>query len=315
MYAAPTFFPEKATCMRYFPRTNWLLAVVVPAVISLAGMSAFGDDPPIHPPKATTYAEKVLASKPIGFWRLDELHGMNLIDALKQKHNGRYHGGVTLGQPGAIAQGGDKAVRFDGKSGYAEIPANKAFSQPTSGKGLSVEVWFKPALLEFKGETGDPYVFWIGKGEPGQHEWALRFYSRDSTRPNRISAYVFNRAGGLGAGAYVEEPVELNEWIHIVACFDPGSKSNPKAGVSIYKNGVLRGSPASQHGARYASFDIVPEAGTAPVRLGTRNLTSFFAGDLDEFAIYPRALTAAEVLDHYRAADTGRLAPLLHPKH
>ena len=79
-------------------------------------------------------------------------------------------------------------------------------------------------------------------------------------------------------------------------------KANPKAGVAIYKNGVLRGSPATQHGALYSSFDVVPEAGTAPVRLGTRNFTSFLAGSLDEFAIYPRVLTADEVLGHFQAA-------------
>lgn len=164
-------------------------------------------------------------------------------------------------------------------------------------------MWMNPKNLEFKGETADPYVFWIGKGEPGQYEWALRFYSHQSSRPNRISAYIFNRSGGLGAGAYVEEPLQADEWIHIVACFDPGTKSSPKAGVSIYKNGILRGSPATQHGALYSSFDIVPESGTAPVRLGTRNFTSFFAGSLDEVAIYPRVLTATEIKAHYRAAN------------
>ena len=142
----------------------------------------------------------------------------------------------------------------------------------------------------------------VGKGEPGQHEWALRFYSRKSSRPNRISAYIFNRAGGLGAGAYFQDTLQAKDWIHIVACFDPGSKQNPKAGVSIYKNGVLRGSPATQKGALYSSFDVVPESGTAPLRLGTRNRTSFLAGSLDEFAIYPRVLNAAEIAEHHRAA-------------
>ena len=121
------------------------------------------------------------------------------------------------------------------------MPADKEFSVPTSGKGLSVEVWMNPSTLEFAGETSDPYVFWLGKGDTGQHEWAFRFYSRKSTRPNRISAYVFNRAGGLGTGAFVEEPMKANEWIHLVACFDPGTKANAKAGVSIYKgNGGTR---------------------------------------------------------------------------
>ncbi|QVL34004.1 LamG domain-containing protein [Telmatocola sphagniphila] len=263
-------------------------------------------------PNAKTYAESVLTSQPVGYWRLNETHGSIAGDATKNKIDGRYFDGVSLGRLGAFAQGGDKAVGFDGKTGYIEIPSNKAFSQPTSGKGFSVKVWFKPTRLEFPGETDDPYVYWIGKGQPSQYEWALRFYSRNSSRPNRISAYVFNKEGKKGAGAEFEDPVKLNEWIHVVACFDPGSKANPKAGVSIYKNGELRGSPASQRGARYASFDITPRAGSAPIRLGTRNFTSFFLGELDELAIYPRVLTDKEILEHFRAADA--LKPNLSKK-
>ena len=208
----------------------------------------------------------------------------------KQNRDGKYRGNVAFGEAGAFKQPTDKAVRFDGKSAFVEIPSDKAFSLPTSGKGLTVEVWMNPKVLEFKGETNDPYVFWIGKGEPGQYEWALPFYSRNSTRPNRISAYVFNRSGGLGAGAYVEEPLQPNEWIHIVACFDPGSKNNPKAGVSIYKNGVLRGSHATQKGAALtaATTSFRKQAVLGSTR--DSQFHEFFAGSLDEFAIYPRVL-------------------------
>ena len=57
----------------------------------------------------------------------------------------------------------------------------------------------RPDTLDFPGETKDPYVFWLGKGEPNNHEWAFRFYTRESERPNRISAYIFNKTGGLGS--------------------------------------------------------------------------------------------------------------------
>jgi hypothetical protein len=46
-------------------------------------------------------------------------------------------------------------------------------------------------------------------------------------------------------------------------------------------------------------WQINPVSGTAPLRLGTRNLQHFLAGALDEVAIYPRVLTAKEVLEHY----------------
>jgi hypothetical protein len=176
-----------------------------------------------------------------------------------------------------------------------EIPSAGQFSVPASGHGLTVEAWMRPDVLVFPGETRDPYVMWLGKGEKDEMEWGFRFYSRDSSRPNRISAYVWNADGGLGAGAYFQDTVRAGEWLHVVATFDAGTESNPGAGVSIYKNGQLRGSPATQKGARYSSFGVRSPKGQAPVRLGTRDLSSFLTGALDEVAIYPRKLMPAEV--------------------
>jgi hypothetical protein len=46
------------------------------------------------------------------------------------------------------------------------------------------------------------------KGTDGKQEYAMRMYSYSNSekppRPNRISAYVFNLAGGKGAGAYFQ---------------------------------------------------------------------------------------------------------------
>ena len=86
----------------------------------------------------------------------------------------------------------------------------------------------------------------------------------------------------------------------MVACYDPDDQSDPRAGVSIFKNGVLRGSPATQPGALYQAYQIMPAHGNAPVRFGTRDRKSYLLGGLDEVAIYPRVLTPAEVLNNYR---------------
>jgi hypothetical protein len=72
------------------------------------------------------------------------------------------------------------------------------------------------------------------------------------------------------------------------------------AGVRIYKNGVLRKGPPDP-GTLYGTYDIVPADGSAPVRFATRDGNSFFTGGLDEVAIYPRVLTAAEIMENYTA--------------
>jgi len=218
-------------------------------------------------------------------------------------HDGMYHGNVIYGQTGALQGDPDTAIRLDGKDAYAEVPDDSVFSQPTSGQGLTVEAWMRPDVTVFDSGEGGPYVHWLGKGEAGQYEWGFRFYSKLSDRPNRISAYIWNPGGGLGAGAYFQDEVSRREWVHVVACYAPGTKDDPGVGVSIYKNGVLRGGPDSdppQPGARYSQYNIVPTQGSAPVRFGTRDLKSFFRGGLDEIAIYPRVLSASEIRENYR---------------
>jgi hypothetical protein len=264
--------------------------------------AAWGAGTPLLQAQApSAYEKAVLAKKPVAYWRLGEARGPTVIDRTSNGHDGTAHGTPTFQEPGAIRGDADTAIRLDGKRSYIEIPAHKDFSQPTSGKGLTVEVWLRPDLLEFEGEADDPYIYWLGKGEPNQHEWALRLYSSKSKeRPNRISAYLFNPDGGLGAGAYVQDKLTAGEWIHVVACFDPGDAGTRGAGVRIYKNGVMRSGPPSA-GALYNNprWQIRPVSGTAPLRLGTRNLKQFLVGAIDEVAVYPRVLTAKEVQEHY----------------
>jgi Concanavalin A-like lectin/glucanases superfamily len=246
------------------------------------------------------YRNGVLAKGPVAYWRLGESQGPIASDATQRGHNGLYFGNPTLGQAGAIHRDPNTAIRCNGMD-YVEIANHVSFSQPTSGFGLTVEVWMRPDVLFFPGESADPYVYWLGKGVAGQQEWALRFYSGHSTRPNRISAYIFNPGGGEGAGAYFQDELVAGQWIHVVACYEPGDKTTqPPAGVHIYKNGVHRDGPPSI-GTLYSNpaFNIEPALGAAPLRLGTRDFQSFFMGGLDEVAIYPRVLSPAEILQNY----------------
>jgi hypothetical protein len=277
------------------------------AAAGAAGLTALHGAPSLRAARASHYETVVLAKKPIAYWRLGEKGGPDALDSSKHGRKGTYHGKPTFREKGALKGDASWAVKLDGKRSYVEVAAHKDFSQPTSGRGLTVEVWVRPDVLEFDGETADPYIWWLGKGEAKRQEWALRFYSRKSKdRPNRISAYLFNPDGGLGAGAYFQDRLRAGEWMHVVACFDPGDSRTKGAGVRIYKDGVLRLGPPKP-GALYNNprWKIKSVAGRAPLRLGTRDLKSFLTGALDEVAIYPRVLSAKEVLDNYRAA-TGK---------
>jgi len=262
------------------------------------------------------YSDVVLAKGPVGYWRLGEASGPTATDASGNGYDGMYYGTPTFGQLGAILDDPDMAIGCNGPASmdYVEVPDpdSAAFSQSTSGMGLTVEVWMRPDVLVFPGQTQERYIHWLGKcvSGSGECEWGLRFYSQDSPlRPNRISAYIWNPEGGEGAGAYFQDELVPGQWIHIVAVYEPGDKdTNPPAGVHIYRDGVHRQGPPSS-GTLYRTYGIVPAHGMLPLRLGTRDAAtsgstsvSYLTGGLDEVAIYPRVLMADEILENYTEA-------------
>ncbi len=179
------------------------------------------------------------------------------------------------------------AYAFNGTSGYLEVADDSRLSLPTTGE-LSISVWMRPDVLTFPDQEGSGYVHWMGKGTPGQHEYALRMYGLGNTelRDNRTSFYVFSAAGGLGAGSYVQESVVAGKWIHYVATVSTSGDQ-----IRWYKNGVLKDQDVFLTG----TFAVTPANGTAPLRIGTRDFNSYFQGAIDDIAIYNRVLTASEI--------------------
>ena len=257
------------------------------------GQAATGNSP---------YSSYVLSLGPVGYWRLGETSPPTAFDWSGRRHNGAYHGSPAFGQPGAIGNDANTAVALDGRS-YVEIPSQKGFSLGASG--LTVQAWLRPDLLNFPCAPRAEYIHWLGKGEAGAFEWGLRFYRKDSSRHNRISAYIWNAKGREGAGAYFEEPVTSGKWIAVVAVYQPPGND---AGVAIYRNGVLKNGPPKPP-TLYRSYGVTPRPGGAPVRLGCRDLTSFLRGGLDEVAIYPRCLTAVEITKNYRLGTATASSP------
>jgi hypothetical protein len=196
-------------------------------------------------------------------------------------------------------------LRFSGDGQYVEIPSAPDLS--FGRDGLTISAWLKPETLEFSKTEGSGYIYWMGKGEQNQQEWALRMYSYTNRekppRPNRISFYLFNLDGGLGQGSYFQEPVRSGEWIQVTAVADQGN-------TAIYKNGAYircdeyngrSGRGCQAHGER-----IHPGQGNAPLRLGTRDLKSFFQGELSQVRIWKRALRSSEIRRLYGNNDIPR---------
>ncbi|MBK8039987.1 MAG: cadherin-like beta sandwich domain-containing protein [Verrucomicrobiaceae bacterium] len=226
---------------------------------------------------------------------------------------GTLHGTVSgavpapdrLGRPGS-------AYFFNGTSNYIEIPDSDAFSATTTGH-LTISAWVRPDgtsldgsnNLLFSAKEGTGYVHWMGKGMPGQHEWAMRIYSADNTdmpsRVNRMSSYLFNPAGGTGAGSYFQDALTAGQWIHCLAVINTATQR-----ITWFKNGVQRDQDTFDPGS---SFPVTPGNGSAPLRIGTRDFNSVFAGAVDDLRIYNRGLTGTEILALYHEDEPGSIDP------
>lgn len=235
----------------------------------------------------STYVQAVLADNPVAF-----LQGT--VDL-----TGNGSAGTTVGSPTSTTlPNGDPALAFDGRGEYLQFADRKAFEVDATGV-LTVEFWMRPDTLQFADEEGSGYVYTMGKGKTGEHEWYTRMYSKtnDESRPNRISGYVFNPAGGLGAGSYFQDPVTVGQWIHVALVINSKATSTqyPMGYTRTYKNGVLRDTDSLQ------DYDIVPRSGTAPLRIGTGYLNSFFEGAIGNVAFFNKELSANQINTHYTA--------------
>src|SRR5690606_21320442 len=231
------------------------------------------------------YDQAVLDDQPVGYWLLNH---EAIHDASAKKHNGTWHGEWTKTQ---ALPNGEKAIYFNGQDAYYEIPDVDHLE--VSHKGvLTIEAWMSPGVLDYdKVEEGKDYIHWMGKGTPGQHSWAARIYNKDSfreNRPQRISGYVFNLEGGLGAGSYFQDVIAVGTWVHFVLVINTTQKSTnyPTGYTKIYRDGKQRDQDALD------GYNIIPGNGTAPTRIGTRDLGSFFKGSIAKVAIYNYELTA-----------------------
>lgn len=181
--------------------------------------------------------------------------------------------------------------------------------------GLTLHLFMSPSTLAFSNSDG--YTHFGGKGESStEDEWGFRFYpsvvggGSGSGAPNRMSGYIWNTDGGLGAGAHWDPngSITAGAWYQVVVVYDPGDSLDPNAGVSFYVNGACTqgtrpGCPTPTPDAvKYKTYGIVPGQGIAPIRIGTRDCHQFFSGRLDEMAVFNRELTGTEITNLYTAA-------------
>ena len=297
--------PRTATTERAAGTTGTAAAGTTAAGTTAAGTAGTPDPAPstaVLPEGAVSvsspYDRHVLSLQPVLYLPFGTSSPLTQIDMSGKGHTARF---LPAGNAPnlVVLPNGDLAANFNGRNQYEEVPSSPELSVTHTGC-LTVQAWIRPATLQFPHEEGTGYVYILGKGAPGEYEYAIRMYSKDNTevpvRPNRISGYVWNLAGGLGSGAYFQDPVEIGQWIMVTLVIDDRpSQEWPDGYVALYKDTELRGQVS------LSQYNVKPQAGDAPFCIGTRNNDSYFEGAIGKVVIYDQILSASAIAATYDA--------------
>jgi Concanavalin A-like lectin/glucanases superfamily len=155
-------------------------------------------------------------------------------------------------------------------------------------------------------------------------EWEARMYSttNSESRPNRMSAYIFNSSAGLGSAADwqpVSNLIKPSTWYHVVGEYTtlsaPSDCQNTgmyPGSINVWVNGVEWNH--GQHGQTgcMSQYDVVPAASGSPLNIGTMARDTWFPGAVGKVAVYDKLLTPAQIAAHFQAmtghAPTGSCA-------
>lgn len=236
------------------------------------------------------YDRTVLANSPVAYWPLGPSD--------PHDYSGHNLDGVFSNSTSAtIAPNNDTVSVFNGINQYFTIDDNDYLEIVRTGI-LTIAAWFRPDTLLFDNSEGSGYVYWMGKGMLNGQSWAARMYSYNNTenRTNRISGYAFNPGPAEGAGSYFQDPVIVGQWIYYTLTINTINVDStyPTGYTKIYKNGIYRDQDS------LSGYGIIPQNGSAPMRIGTRQLKSFFKGAIGKVALFDYELSSSQLQTHYK---------------
>jgi hypothetical protein len=225
------------------------------------------------------YPAAVAGQLPLVYYRFSESGPLAYdtaanLGSLGASGQGLYLLGAVHPVGGALAGSSDTAASFNGSGAQVKVPYNPSLNP----SAFTAEAWLQPGLNLLPSDTkaalscGDmtnPRAGWLiyqtGNG------WNFRTYNQNGTTP------AVSITGG--------PPPVAGNWYHVAVVWD-GSVG------MVYVDGTLA--------ATSTPTNYVP--GTAgPLTVGVRaDSTFWWTGAADEVALYPTALSAAQILAHYQ---------------
>ena len=209
----------------------------------------------------------------VGYWSFDEADGVK--DLSGNGHDGDIHANplVVEGKKG-------QALEFNGTDNYIAIPHHKAISELNA---LSLSAWIQPKKLGS----------WVAVLEKGIHNnWSYGFFiEADGT----LSFYVSTGPAKTLVCCVRNFLLKIDEWSHIFGTYDGKS-------VKSYVNGKLDGEMGG-NGSVHIADDL-------PFTIGSRNGQNFFAGVVDEVALWNEAIPVEDSMEPLTVKLKGKLTTI-----
>lgn len=231
---------------------------------------------------ADAYGAVVYNSEPDLYWRYSEKSGTSVADSSISGYAGAIAGTVTRDVPGAISGTSDPGISL---SGWSNVHSVAQFGSPGA---FTAETWFQTT------STQGGKIIGFGDAQAGtSSNYDRHVYMQDNGQ------LVFGTWTGQANTITSPSAYNNGQWHHMVATQGP-------AGMAMYVDGVQVGTNPQTQAQGYNGYWRVGGDTT------WGSSSPFLTGSYDETAIYGRALTAAEVSQHYAVGSTGQ-TPNLPP--
>lgn len=246
-----------------------LYPAVLDRRVVLNHFTASGRTAAVPAPATDAYGKAVDADDPALFWRLDDSGSGNAADSSTSRTEGLVGGNVTREATGVV-KGATKAFAFDGTSGMTA--ATKSTDNP---RVYSVEAWFKTDTRR------GGKIIGFGNANTGlSGSYDRHVYMEDSGK------LIFGTYTGQTNTIQTAATYNDNEWHHVVA-------SQSAAGMKLYVDGAIVGTNPQTGAQAYTGFWRIGGDRT------WGSSSAFFAGSIDEVAVYPQELSGERVKAHY----------------
>ncbi len=244
-----------------------------------AHYQASGRANPLPQAPADAYGAAIFNLEPDLYWRLDDTSGSTAKDAGIFGNNGNIQGGVTLGATGGIANTTNTAATFNGSDGV--VVDSNATNNPTI---YSETTWFKTTT------TSGGKLMGFGNASSGLSSGYDRHIYMENNGQLTFGTYTGALNTATSSSSYND-----GSW-HFMAA------TQSSDGMKLYVDGALVATNPQTQAQDYTGF----------WRIGgdvTWGPQPWFAGTLDDAAVFSKALTAGQISQLYALGAGTNAAP------